>query len=176
MTELPKRRGSPRLPWKRGPVAWQVSCRADEILGELAACPRRFLSLRRAARFLGISTQPLRDWIQRGDLKRDGPRLQIHKDELRRFVKLLQERAEPFDSNRYFERLHRKRKRPPYRFEKLLSARIDWPKGRKGLTPKEYARLVRCHPSLVLTAIREHVLHARRRTPCRWEIIKPRWQ
>jgi hypothetical protein len=179
MHALPKRRGVPRLPWKRGPVAWEVGCRAEEILAGLARCPRRFLSLRCAARFLGVSTQPLRDWIRRKDLKRDGPRFQISKDELCRFVKLLQERAEPFDSDGYLERLHRKRERPPRRFEKLSSARFAWPKGRTALNPKELAQIVGCHPSLIVKAIRPYSsfnrVRGRRRTRCRWEITKRSW-
>lgn len=179
MFGLPKRRGSPKLPWKRGPVTWEVGCRADEILGELARCPCRFLSLRRAARFLGVSTQPLRDWIRLKYLKRDGPRRQIHKDELCRFVKLLQERAEPFGSDGYLERLHRKRKRPPRPFEKLSSARFAWPKGRTALNPKELAQIVGCHPSLIVKAIRPYSfsnrVRGRRRTRCRWEITKRSW-
>jgi hypothetical protein len=65
--------GKPRLPWKRGPIAWEVANRADEILEALAENRRRFLSLRRASEMLGVSTQPLRDWIKLGYLKQDGP-------------------------------------------------------------------------------------------------------
>jgi len=167
------------LPWKRGPAAWKIRCCGDEILSELTRCRRGFLSLRRTALFLGVSTQPLRDWIQRGHLKRDGPGLKISKAELCRFVKWLQDRAEPFDSTRYLERLHRKLKAPPEEFDKLRAAWFVWPEGRKALRPKELAQLVGCHPSLILKAITSHGffhrLRARRRTPCRWEVTKPQW-
>lgn len=167
------------MPWKRGPVAWKVRCRANEILAGLAGCPCRFLSLRRAARFLGVSTQPLRDWILRKDLKREGPGLKISKDELCRFVKWVQQRAEPFDSRRYLERLHRKLKAPPIELDKLRAARFVWPEGRKALRPQELAQLVGCHPSLILKAITSHgffhQLRGRRRTQCRWEVTKRDW-
>ncbi len=175
MNQTARRRGRPRLPWKRGPAAWEVAKRADEILELLFSYQRRFLSLRRAAGILGISTQPLRDWTKRGYMQRNGPRLQYGKDELCRFVKLLENRTTPFGPHGYLERLYGKLIRLPYRFEKLNSQRIAWPKGRKTLTPKEYANLVGCHPSLVVKAIQEHELHARRRTPRRWEIVKQPW-
>jgi hypothetical protein len=179
MREYRIRRGSPRLPWKRGPVAWGIACRADEILVEVARCPRRFHSLRRAAHFLGVSTQPLRDWIRLGYLQRDGPRLQISAAELRRFVRWLQNRAEPFDPEEYLDRLYRKRSRPPRPFDKLRAAQFAWPKDRAALTPKELAQLVGCHPSLIVKAIRsDHLfsgVRGRRRTPCRWEITRRSW-
>ncbi len=65
----------PRLPWKRGPAAWHVKCRSDQILAQLAVTTRPFLTLRAAARLFGLSTQPLRDWLARGYLRRTGPRL-----------------------------------------------------------------------------------------------------
>jgi hypothetical protein len=170
-----KRRGSPRLPWKRGPAAWQVAIRADEILEQLACCPRRFLSLRKAAHLLGISPSPLSDWIRREYLKRDGPRLQIRKDELVRFVEWLNQRAKPYGPDGYLERLYRKRMSPPYRFDKLSSAQFVWPKGRKALTPKELSEIIGCHPSLIVKAIRQGWVHGRRATPCRWEISRAAW-
>jgi hypothetical protein len=172
----PRRKRPPRLPWKRGPAAWEIAKRADEILERLARCPRGFLSLRRTAWMLGISTQPLRDWIRRGYIKRNGPRLQFAKDELSQFVKSLERRATPFGPHGYLERLHRNLMRPPYRFDKLKSGRIAWPKGRKTLSPKEFAQLAGCHPSLVIKGIHEHELRGRRRTPCRWEIVKRPWE
>ena len=66
--------GKPRLPWKRGPAAWDVKCRSDEILAQIAARTRPFMTLRGAARLLGLSTPPLRDWIAQGYLSRTGPR------------------------------------------------------------------------------------------------------
>jgi hypothetical protein len=170
-----RRRGSPRLPWKRGPAAWEIALRADEILHELAGCSRRFLSLRRTARLLGVSTQPLRDWTRRGHIKRDGPRRQFGRVEICRFVGWLAQCAEPYDMSRRVERLHRKNDRPRYRFAKLRSLRGSWPKGQKTLTPKEFAQFAGCHPSLVVKAIHEDELRARRRSACRWEIPKCLW-
>lgn len=172
--------GKPRLPWKRGPAAWNVARHADQILKALAETRRGFFSLRRAARLLGVSTQPLRDWIMREDLKREGPGRKISKHELSRFVKWLKDRAEPFDSRRYLKRLHRKLNGPPARFDKLRSARFAWPQGRKALSPKEIAQLVGCHPSLILKAIASHGffqrLRPQRRTRCRWEVTKRAWE
>ncbi len=171
--------GKPRLPWKRGPAAWNVARHADQILEVLAETRRGFFSLRRAARLLGVSTQPLRDWIMREDLKRAGAGRKISKDELRHFVEWLKDRAEPFDSRRYLERLHRKLKAPPIEFDKLRAARFVWPEGRNALSPKELAQLVGCHPSLILRAITSHDffhrLRGRRRTLCRWEVTKRDW-
>jgi hypothetical protein len=127
-----------------------------------------------------VSTQPVRDWIALEHLKRDGPGGKISKEELRRFVRWLQDRAEPYDSTRYLERLHRKLKSPPLQFDKLRWARFAWPEGRQALSPKELAQLVGCHPSLILRAIEAHcILHdlrARRRSPCRWEVTKRAWE
>lgn len=164
-----RRKSSPRLPWKRGPRAWEIAQRADAILENLEASRRGFYSLRKTAELLGISTQPVRDWIRLGQLKRDGPCLQISKAELRRFVKWLHDRAEPVDTREHGLARHRRGRFP---FSKLNSARFVWPKERKTLTPKEYAQLAGCHPSLVVKAIHEDELNARRRTPCRWEIVK----
>jgi len=171
--------GKPKLPWKRGPAAWKVAISADQILAALAETHRGFFSLRRAARLLGVSTQPLREWIKRDNLNREGPGGKISKAELCRFVRWLKDRAEPFDSTRYLERLHRKLKAPPIRFDKLRAARFVWPEGRKELRPKELAQLVGCHPSLILNAMAsrccfEH-LRGRRLTACRWEVTKRAW-
>ena len=117
----------PRLSWKCGPAAWKVAARADEILETLTGSPRRFFSLRAAAR-LFISMQPLRDRVERGDLNRAGPRLQFSRDELHRFVKQLAARAEPYDWRLHIDRFHRHLKRPPRPFEKLRSARFAWPR------------------------------------------------
>lgn len=167
------------MPWKRGPAAWKVATAAEGILSELAETRRGFFSLRRAARLLKLSTQPLRDWISRDYLKRDGPSLKISRKELCRFVKLLQERAEPFDSSRYLERLHWKRGFPPRPFEKLQSARFVWPKGRPALTPTEIAKIVGCHSSLIVKAIRSddffQSLNTRARTAYRLTITKSAW-
>ena len=170
----PRRTGTPRLPWKRGPAAWEIVKRAEEILENLENKNRGFFSLRRAAAMLGVSTEPLRYSIKRRWLKRDGPRLQISKKELKRFVKWLVDRAEPFDPREHRDGLKRYR-RGRFPFSKLNSARFVWPKERKTLTPKEYAQLAGCHPSLVIKAIHESELNARRRTPCRWEIARYPW-
>jgi hypothetical protein len=171
--------GKPRLPWKRGPAAWKIATAAGDILQELGDTRRGFFSLRQASRLLGVSTQPVRDWLKRQDLKREGAGGKISKDELCRFVTWLQDRAEPFDSRLYLERLHRKLKAPPIEFDKLRAARFVWPEGRKALRPKELAQLVGCHPSLILKAITSHGffhrLRGRRRTPCRWEVTKRDW-
>ena len=98
--------GKPRLPWKRGPIAWEVAGRADEILEALAQSPRGFFSLRRASAILGVSTQPLRDWIELGYLRRVGPRRQISRDELCRLVKWLAKCAKPFEKENYLRRFY----------------------------------------------------------------------
>ena len=171
--------GKPKLPWKRGPAAWKVKTRAGEILQELAESQKGFFTLRRAARLLGVSTQPLRDWIRRNQLKRDGPGQKISKEELTRFIKWLQDRAQNFDWESYWERVQRKGKGPPRRFDKLRSARFVWPAGRMALSPQELAHLVSCHPSLILKATggpRSYKkLVGRRTSPCRWEITKRSW-
>ena len=160
----------PRLPWKRGPAAWKVAGRADEILGTLSGSPRHFYSLRPAALLLGISTQPLREWLKRGYLHQSGPRRQIKREELIRFVHWLQARAEHFDPFHYLERFPH-----TYPFKKLGRLQFVWPKGRKALAPRELAALAGCHPSLVLKAIRQGRLLARRRSNCRWEVTRNAW-
>jgi len=172
---LSRNKRSPRLPWKRGPAAWEIAKRSDEILQSLANCSSCFHGLRRAAKILGVSTQPLRNWIKSGYIKRDGPRLQLAKDELCRFVKWLGEHAVPFGPYDYLQRIYRRRAHPVFAFYKLCSAHFVWPKGRKALSPRELSKLVYCHPSLVLMAIREGRVRARRRTPCRSEITKQAW-
>ena len=133
--------GKPRLPWKRGPAAWKVASRADDVRDRITAWPKSFVSLRQAARLLGVSTQPIRDWIRLGHLKREGPRQQINKCELEWVLVWLCERAEPYPAENYTERLFRKRKRPPDRFETLRRAQFLWPTGRQALTPCELAEL-----------------------------------
>jgi hypothetical protein len=165
-----KRKGKPRLPWKRGPVAWEIAQRADSILETLNGSRRGFYSLRRTAKLLGISTQPVRDWIRLGYLKCEGPRGWIAKGELGRVLGDLEQRAEPFDPRNYLERIPRK-----YSFRKLGRVRFVWPKDRKTLNPKELAALAGCHPSLVIKAIRCGNLRGRRRSPRRWEVSKRAW-
>jgi hypothetical protein len=164
------RRGRPRLPWKRGPRAWEIAQRAHSIFETLNASRRGFYSLRRTAKLLGISTQPVRDWIRLGHLKREGPRGQIAKGELGRFLGELERRAEFFEPWNYLDRF------PPTRpFKKLGRVRFVWPKDRKALNPSELAALAGCHPSLVLKAIRSGELRGRRRTPCRVEVSRQAW-
>jgi len=164
------RRGKPRLPWKRGPAAWNIKLDADEIRIRLSAENRNFFSLRRAAWILRVSTQPVRDWIRLGYVQREGPRGQIARSELERFVGWLEERAEPFDTMNYLERI------PLIRpFQKMRRAHFEWPKGRKALNPRELAALTGCHPSSVLKAIYSGALHGRRRSPRRWEVSRRAW-
>lgn len=165
----------PRLPWKRGPAAWKIKCRAAEILQRIAATTQRPLSLRAAARLFGLSTQPLRDWVRRGYLKPTRPGGPFDPDELRRLVLWLQERAAPFDSANYVRRFFGRHQTPPYEFKKLATTQIVWPTSRTALRPGELARLVGCHPSLVVKAITMHAVRGRRPTPCRWEITRRAW-
>ncbi len=111
--------GKPRLPWKRGPRAYEIAQRADQILETLDTERRGFYSLRRAARVLGVSTQPVRDWLRLGQLKRDGPRRQISRAELVRFINKLVERAEPFDPSNYVRRIEHHRKVESWKWRKL---------------------------------------------------------
>jgi hypothetical protein len=169
------RRGAPRLPWKRGPVAWRVACNSEEILVRLEGCQSPRLSLRRAARMLGVSTQPLRDWTKRKYLKLSGPRLRYAKNELCQLVRWFAERAKPFGSENYLRRFNKCRDGRWYPFRKLAAASFRWPKKRGALTPSEIARLVGCHPSLILRAIKKGRLKARERTRCRAEISRHAW-
>ena len=164
------RRRRPRLPWKRGPAAWKIRLAADEIKIRISAEQRNFFSLRKAARLLNVSTQPVRDWIRLGYLKREGPRGQIARGELERFVGWLEERAESFDPLNYVERIP-----PTWPFKKLGRVRFEWPKDRKALNPRELAVLTGCHPSLVLKAIHSGTLHGRFRSPCRREVTRQAW-
>jgi hypothetical protein len=151
-------------------VAWEIVQRADSIFETLNASRRGFYSLRRTAKLMGISTQPVRDWIRLGHLKREGPRGQIERGEIERFIGWLERRAEPFDPYNYLERLP-----AAYSFKKLYAADFEWPKGRKALNPRELAALTGCHPSLILKAIRKGRLRARHRSPYRWEVSKHAW-
>jgi hypothetical protein len=171
-----KRRGVLRLPWKRGPRAWEIAQRAESILEALSLSRREFYSLRRTAMLLGISTQPVRDWIRLGQLKREGPRRQITRSELRRFLMLLVRRAEPYAPENYLDRIERHRKVPRWRWGKIVTARFDWPKGIVSLKPSQLAGLVGCHPSLITKAIRAGRLIGQRRTPHRYVITRWAWQ
>src|SRR5579859_2406991 len=173
----PRRRriGKPKLPWKRGPVAWEIAKRSSDILDTLNGHPRQFFSLRKASAILGISTQPLRDWVRLGCICRNGPRQQFPKGELCRFVSMLIERAESYDMASRVERFERDVGHPRRPFAKLQAAKFVWPKGRKTLTPKEISILTNCHPSLVIKAIRKMWRLGSRRTPHRWQISRYSW-
>jgi|ERR1035437_1141333 hypothetical protein len=165
------RRDKPRLPWKRGPAAWKIKLDADEIKIRLGMEKRNFFSLRRVARLLSVSTQPVRDWIRLGYLKREGPRGQIARGELGRFVGWLAERAESFEPENYFQRFPL-----TFPFKKLGDVHFSWPKESNALKPSELATLAGCHPSLVLQAIHYGRLRGRRRSPGRWEVSKHAWR
>src|ERR1043165_395177 len=168
-----RRRSKARLPWKRGPVAWRIAEQGVEILDRISQCRKSFLSLRSSARLLGVSTQPLRDWTKRGDLNRDGWRLQYSKQELNRFVRLLMDRAEPFDPENYLLRFGEELRYP---FRKIARSEFIWPIGRDALTPRELASLTGCHASLILMAIKAGKVRAKFRSPCRREITKRAWE
>ena len=127
---------------------------------------------------LTIGTKPLRDWIKRRYLERDGPRQQISREELNRLVSWLANRSTSFGAEQYLSRLHRNGETQRRGFEKLRSARFVWPKGRKDLNPKELSGLVGCHPSLIIKAIRSRWQSrlGRRRTMYRWMINKRSWE
>ena len=171
-----KRRSRPRLPWKRGPKAYEIAQRADSILKEMADNQRGYYSLRRTAKVLGVSTQPVRDWIQLGQLHRDGPRRQTSRAQLEQFVQMLRARAEPFDKLNYLNRIREHRKVPIYRWRKLSVAKFDWPKGRTALTPSELAKFIGCHPSLIRKAISRGEVRGHWRTRCRWAITRHAWR
>jgi hypothetical protein len=162
--------GKPRLPWKRGPRAYEIAQRAELILENLNASHRRFYSLRKTAQLLGVSTQPIRGWIRLGQLEREGPRPRISRTELVRFILKLAERAEPFDSWNYVNRIEHNRKILVWRWRKLADARLAWPKECEWRTPCELARLIGCHPSLIIKAIYAGRIRAFRKTPHRWAI------
>ena len=188
--------GKPKLPWKRGPVAWNIASNAEEIKTRLHTARRNFFGLRKTAKLFGISTQPVRDWIQLGYLKRKGPRRQITLPELERFIGWLERRAVPFPIENYTDRFIRKTGRHPDSFQTLKHAQFIWPKGQKTLRPQELAELVGCHPSLITKAIHASrwVRLGRRKTPlrrkytwdswpsgetstrCHWEIPRRAWQ
>jgi hypothetical protein len=159
-------------------VAWRIATDADFIRAQLAAHPRHFFSLRQAARILGVSTQPLRDWIGLGHLKREGPRKQFAKAALERFVSWLEARAEPLPDEYHIKRLLGEEGEHPLEYAVLQHATFLWPTGRQALTPKELAELIGCHPSLIVKAIRDYQWRrlGRRRTPGRWEITRQRWK
>jgi hypothetical protein len=165
----------PRLPWKRGPRAYEIGQRAHQILENINASRRGFYSLRRTAKLFGVSTQPIRDWIRLGQLKREGPHRQISRAELVRFLNKLFDQAEPYDSNNYILRIERNRKNGYWQWRKLSTARFEWPKEYETRTPSQLARLIGCHPSLIIKAIYAGRVRGFRRTPHRWAIKRKSW-
>lgn len=170
--------GKARQPWNRGPSAWKVAEHCIEITERLYAFRRSFASIRTAARLLGISTQPIRDWIRLGFLKRQGPRGQIAKPDLLRLLEWFVKHAKPFSPDKYTKRLRSKMKRPPYPFQTLSQSQFTWPKGRRTLTPRELAELIGCHPSLITKAIQQYRWQklGKRKSAGRWEITRRAWQ
>ena len=162
-------------PWECRPLAYEVACRAEVIAECGEREPQRFLSLRSVARLLGVSTQPVSDWIEAGHLHRSGRQNRVSREELRRFVRGLDLNAVEFDDVRE-ARFHAKRRREPRPFDKLRNARFFWRKGRKALAPVEQAKLVGCHPSLILRAIGCKQLRGRPRWPCRSEVTLDAWR
>ena len=157
-----KGRGKPRLPWKRGRVAGQIAQRQDAIRERLEKSPKSFFSPSAAAKIFGVSPQPIRSQLL-ACLARIG------------------KEAKPFDQQQLAERFHRKKGRPvPY--AKLRSIDFPWPKDKPKLSPPEIGRLLNCHPSLVIRAIRERIAdHPReerryRRSPGRWALTREQWK
>jgi hypothetical protein len=151
-----------------------VRARLVEIRESIGCNPAKFYSLRKTARLLGVSTQPIRDWLRRGYLCRDGPRRQFSAVELLRFLDWLQPRVRPFEAGDYLKRICRKFGSGNL-WLKLSHSRFVWPQARPSLTAKELGVLIGCHPSLILKAIAGSELFGRRRTPGRWEITKNSW-
>jgi hypothetical protein len=168
--------GKPRLPWKRGPRAFEIAQRAEEILEVLNTSHRGFYSLRRTAKILGVSTQPARDWVRLGYLKRKGPRHQISRAEIESFVRMLAERAEVFDTWNYVNRIERNRKVPSWPWRKLITAKFIWPVGCEMLRPNKLAELIGCHPSLIIKAIKVDRVRGYRPTRYRWAIKRRSWK
>ncbi len=173
---LPRRKPSPRLPWKRGPVAWRIAQSADEVRLKLSSEKRHFLSLRQTSSLLGVSIQPVRVWIKRRFLKSEHRRQLIAKTEIIRFVDWLAQRAEPFDTARYVDRFYWHRRLPTYPFWKLSRCKFVWPYRQPSLTPKELSKLIGCHPSLIVKAITKGWLRGKRKSPRRWEVTRRAWE
>jgi hypothetical protein len=168
-----------RLPWRRGPAAFAVAQRASEILAALAGQRRRHLSLRATARVLGVSTQPVRDWVRDGHLCRVGPRGRFTRQEVEDFVQWLAAEAEPFPWQQRAARFRRGRGEPSReeRRPTLELASFVWPARQPALTPGQLADLIGCHPSLIVKAIRASQGRlGRRRSPHRWEITRRQWR
>lgn len=170
-----KSRKPSKRPWLHGPVAWEVGQRGDAILATLAASPKRFLSQRQTACLLGISTQPVRDWVQAGLLEASGPRKQIPANAVEALVKSFRKCARPYEMKQRLSRLRKPDAFPSQRFGKLFRAVIKWPSKRSSLRPVELAVLVGCHSSMIRQAIHSRILLATRSSPHRWKIRHDDW-
>ena len=164
-----------KRPWKHGPVAWEVAQRADPILATLAASPKRFLSLRQTALLLGVSTQPVRDWLEAGLLESSGPRKQIPATAVEALVTSFQKHARPYEMKQRLDRLREPSTAPPGKYDKLLKADFKWPSKKIPLSPVDLARLAGCHSSLIRRAIHSGALPATRSSPHRWKIGRGDW-
>lgn len=175
-----KRPKPSKRPWLQGPVAWQIAEDAAAILTRLEQNPKRFLSLRQAAAMLGISTQPVRDWLRSGLLQASGPRQRIPVTALTELVQSFQQDARPYPMQQRLPRLWAPNPRAlhlraPQPFGKLWMAAFVWPSKRPALRPPELAKLIGCHPSLILKAIHAGALWARHPSPHRWEVTRRNW-
>lgn len=159
---------------RRGPAIWRVWDRRQEIDQQLKAAPPFFFSLRKAAAVLGVSTQPLRDWVRDGLLRSSGQRLSFSKADLQSFLRrLAKEMANQEWKHREDRLVAERRRRPP---SKLRRAEFDWPRGRAALTPAELAALVGCHPSLIRKMLDKGQLQRSLRRRGRFEITRQAWQ
>ena len=175
--DVPVLRKKGLAPWHRGPAAFAIRCRADDILERLAALPETHLSLRRTAAVLGVSTQPLRIWHRDGWLNKGPAGRKFPVEELRRFVLSLKRYAKPHEMRerlRRFGRIKAKGQPLPRAWDTLRQASFKWPKGRD-LTPREVAERVGCSASLVTKAIEAGFLQAYRPGRVRWRITKRDW-
>jgi hypothetical protein len=91
-------------------------------------------------------------------------------------VHLLIERAQPFDPWNYVDRIERNRRTPSRPWRKLAFVEFKWPTDQKELSPSQLAKLIRCHPSLIIKAIRAERVYGYRRTRCRWAITRRAWR
>lgn len=168
----------PTQPCELGPAASPVVRRADAVRARLAATRRRFLSLRRVADLLGVSTQPVRRWIRGGHLRRGGPRGQVPKGELERFLGWLCELERRFGPQSFTARSGAKRGQRQTPFQKVKRAAFSWPKGRAWLSPRELAERIGCDASLVRKALRARMGRPARSAdaPGRWRVTRQTWE
>lgn len=167
-----------KAPWHRGPTAFAIGSRSNEIMERLAGLSETHLSLRRTAEVLGISTQPLRVWYREGWIKKGPAGRKFPVDELKRFVLWLKRYAKPEDMRqrvRRFSKIKGKHQPLPRAWDLLRKASFEWPKGQATLTPSQLAALVGCSPSLVTKAIEDQYLDADRPGRVHWHISKRQW-